>query len=69
MRDSTEIDLPEELPLSSLELIGLLDRAFPPRCVRLNETMEEAQRYAGIRELVEELLVWKQSFEEGSQEE
>lgn len=37
------------------QLEALLD-AFPPRCMRLGETEGEHLRYAGRRELIEELL-------------
>ena len=32
-----------------------LDEAYPPRCKLLGESEEEHQRYAGIRQLLDEL--------------
>ena len=49
----------EELPRDSYELIDLLDAVFPPRCILPGETVESAHRYAGIRQLVDELVQWK----------
>lgn len=41
----------------SVDLIKELDRSFPPRCIRSNESVEDAHRYAGRRELIDELLI------------
>ncbi len=49
----------EELPASTYELIDLLDRSHPHRCVRPGETMEQALIYAGYRQLIDELVQWK----------
>jgi hypothetical protein len=52
--------LEDKLPTHSYELIRLLDKAFPPRCVsartRNTEALMEEHRYAGLRELIEELV-------------
>jgi hypothetical protein len=47
----------ERLPIESQDLVAALDRLIPARCIRPNETPEQAHRYAGKRELVEYLLV------------
>ena len=46
----------EGLPATARELVDALDRLFPPRCIRLNESLHEAQRYAGSRDVVEYLI-------------
>jgi len=46
----------EDLPALSTSLIEELDLLFPPRCIRLNETLEQAHREAGKRELVDFLV-------------
>ena len=42
------------IPPTASELVEILDDMFPPRCIKPGETMEDAQRYAGKRELGEE---------------
>jgi len=44
------------IPLSSRDLVSLLDTMYPPRCKLRNEDEEEHQRYAGIRTLIDELM-------------
>lgn len=44
------------IPQSAYDLIRLLDRTVPARCIRLGEDPIAAHRYAGSRELVEELV-------------
>lgn len=48
------------LETSAYDLIENLDRQFPARCIQPHETLEEAHRYAGKRELIDELLATKQ---------
>lgn len=43
------------IPAYSTDLIKELDKLYPPRCVRPGETLEEAHRYAGKRDVVEHL--------------
>ena len=45
----------ELIPFQSAHLIERLDEAYPPRCKLLGESEEEHQRYAGIRQLLDEL--------------
>lgn len=44
------------LPAMSRDLIAALNEAFPARCVRPGESMEDAHRYAGRRDVVEFLI-------------
>ena len=53
-----------ELPASSRELIELLNDFYPHRCVALGEPETAAHRYAGIRELVDELVTWQAEQDE-----
>lgn len=52
-----------KLPTYSTDLIDELARLYPERCIRRGESLEEAHRYAGKRELVLELLALKQRAE------
>jgi hypothetical protein len=45
-----------DLPLGSYDLIKLLDKIYPHRCILPNETLESAHRYAGTRALIDELV-------------
>ncbi|MGY6517457.1 MAG: hypothetical protein ACXIUZ_01965 [Lysobacteraceae bacterium] len=44
------------LPHSAAELIAVLDKLYPVRCIRPGEDLNEAHRYAGCRELVDKLI-------------
>ena len=46
----------ESLPASAEELVVALDREFPHKCVEPGDTLEQANRYAGKREMVDWLL-------------
>ncbi len=46
----------EIIPHTAVELIQLLDKDIPHRCIAKSEDVVEAQRYAGKRELVDHLL-------------
>lgn len=39
--------------MSVADLVALLDDIVPPRCVLPSETIEEAHRYAGKRDLID----------------
>lgn len=41
--------------MSAVELITILDRLYPERCISPHDTLESAHRYAGRRELINEL--------------
>lgn len=44
------------LPIHAEDLVAELNKLFPPRCISPGESLEDAHRYAGKRELVEFLL-------------
>lgn len=50
--------------LSAIELVVLLDKAHPPRCIQKGETLEDAQRYAAVREWIDELVAIKDEDED-----
>lgn len=55
---------PEQLlAVYSFDLIEALDRAYPKRCIQPGESLEDAHRYAGKRELIDELLELKREQE------
>lgn len=41
------------LPLYATDLVEELNKLFPPVCIRPGQSLEDAHRYAGKRELVE----------------
>lgn len=43
------------LPATARDLVEALDAEFPPRCIRPVESLADAHRYAGKRELVDYL--------------
>lgn len=47
-----------ELPPLTEDLLPFLDRHHPSRCMAPGETLEAHLRYAGARELIEELIEW-----------
>jgi hypothetical protein len=50
-------DLTIELErMSAVDLINVLDRLYPERCISPMDTLESAHRYAGRRELIRELV-------------
>lgn len=54
------MDEPVELPVLTEALLPFLDALIPPRCIGKAQTLEEAHRYAGARDLVEQLIeIWK----------
>jgi hypothetical protein len=42
--------------LSARELVARLDKEYPHKCVARGESIEDANRYAGTRELIDELV-------------
>lgn len=42
--------------MSALDLINVLDKLYPERCVSPMDTLESAHRYAGRREMINELI-------------
>jgi hypothetical protein len=53
-----------QLPTLSDDLITFLDDVYPHECIRPGETMEDAQRRAGCRELIDELIHWREATNE-----
>ena len=49
----------EYIPERSYDLIQRLAEIYSPRCILPNETPEEAHRFAGAVDLVNQLLDWK----------
>lgn len=48
--------LQQTLPQFSYDLIDLLDKTYPNRCMRKGESLEDHLRYAGKRDVIEMLL-------------
>ena len=46
----------KNLPADTRALIEELDREYPHRCIRPNESPEAAHRYAGARSLIDYLI-------------
>jgi hypothetical protein len=59
-------DLPEELPATSADLIAHLNRVYPARCILPDETLANAHRYAGARDLIDMLLDWQTETQEAA---
>lgn len=52
-----EPDLAVDLErMSAIDLIVILDRLYPERCISPMDSLESAHRYAGRREMINELL-------------
>lgn len=52
-------DTPILLTMSAYDLIDELDRLYPQRCLRKGEALEDAHRYSGARDLIDELVQMK----------
>lgn len=60
-----EPDFDEKIPTYSTELVKRLDAIYPHQCLAPGESVEIHHRYAGRRELIDELISWvKESTEE-----
>jgi hypothetical protein len=44
------------LPVYAADMVRELDSQYPARCIGPKETLEEAHRYAGKRELIDGLM-------------
>ena len=64
MSTETEEQTLPEFPTSSRELLVLLHKHYPSRCIAYNESEISAHRYAGMRELIDELMVWQEEADE-----
>ena len=52
------------LPALTEDLMKFLDRLYPHTCISPTETLEMAHRYAGKRELIDELLeLWEETVD------
>lgn len=49
----------DPFPLDAEDLVEWLTENYPPRCIKPNEDLTTAHRYAGQRELVEKLMHWR----------
>lgn len=56
-------------PLYSDDLIEWLDKQYPPRCIQKGESLEDAHRYAGRRDLIDELLAHKRARDRKAEKE
>jgi hypothetical protein len=45
------------LPVFASQLVEELNKSHPARCMRVGETVEEHQRYAGGRDLIDSLVI------------
>lgn len=66
----TDKDEQPELRMTSdvAAFIDALNESYPHRCIQLGEDVIEAHRYAAVRQFIDELLVLKQEFLEGYDE-
>lgn len=55
----------KHIPHTVDELIDTLDVENPPRCITRNQTLEDAHRYAGRRELIDQLIELRARGTEG----
>lgn len=59
------LDDPSDLiTMKATALIEILHEKFPNRCIQKGETLEDAHRYAGQRQLVDILLALKAQAED-----
>jgi|TARA_Y100000389_G_C17464658_1_gene524513 hypothetical protein len=56
-------------PHRTFDLIKMLDKTYPHRCIGSKETLEDHIRYAGRRDLIDELVMMKALEEEGDENE
>jgi hypothetical protein len=54
--DAADADL--SFPKLATDLVKELDAIYPSTCIRLGQSVEDAHRYAGKRELIDELIEW-----------
>lgn len=48
-----------KIPQSAYDLIELLSQTYPHECIRPGQSLEEAHRYSGARQLIDELVELK----------
>ena len=44
---------PENVPPEVVTFLEVLNKAFPPRCIKAGESLAEANRYAGLAEPIQ----------------
>ena len=54
----TDETIDDRLPTNSFDLIRLIDRQNPPEGIRRGESLEDAHRRAGAREVIDQLVAW-----------
>lgn len=47
----------KSIPQYSADLIGLLNKEYPKKCLKPNQNKEEALFYAGKRDLIDSLIL------------
>jgi len=62
--EATIKDFPA-MPPDTSSMIDRLDAQYPHRCKRRNESEEFHQRYAGKRDLIDLLLMWRENERNG----
>lgn len=61
-------DLPDFGAMSAYQLIEHLDVAFPHTCIAKGQSLEDAHRYAGQRELIDLLVLAKHDEQSGKKD-
>lgn len=51
-----------------VEFIRHLDKSYPARCIARGEDLISANRYAAVREFIDELVAIADDYEEGDHE-
>ena len=59
-----KLDEDYPFPATAEELINILDQTYPHRCLGKDEDVVAHQRYAGVRELIDQLLAAKPEYYE-----
>jgi hypothetical protein len=59
-----QLDEDYPFPATAEQLIDILDQTYPHRCLAPGEDVVTHHRYAGIRELIDQLLVARQEYYE-----
>jgi hypothetical protein len=56
-------------PHRTYDMIDMLDKTYPHRCMGSKENVDDHIRYAGRRDLIDELVMMKALEEEGDEDE
>lgn len=56
--EQNEADFPEKIPQLSADLIALIDKLHPHRCIQPGQSEMMAHREAGKRALIDDLIEW-----------